>query len=48
VAASGPPARLFRQRLSRFHQPVRLSFGPAIEEVRSGLSRLEMIAAAKG
>lgn len=28
-------------RLSRFHQYVRLSFGPSLEEVRRGLDRLE-------
>jgi aspartate/methionine/tyrosine aminotransferase len=43
------PGHRRSQRLSRFHQHVRLSFGPSIEEVRRGLDRLEeMIAAAKG
>jgi N-succinyldiaminopimelate aminotransferase len=41
------PGRRRAQRLSRFHQYVRLSFGPSFEEVRRGLDRLgEMIAAA--
>jgi N-succinyldiaminopimelate aminotransferase len=35
------PGRRRSQRLSRFHQHVRLSFGPSIEEVRRGLDRLE-------
>jgi aspartate/methionine/tyrosine aminotransferase len=43
------PGHRRSQRLSRFHQHVRLSFGPSIEEVRRGLDRLEeMIATAKG
>ena len=37
------------QRLSRFHQHVRLSFGPSMEEVSRGLDNLEaMIRAARG
>ncbi len=41
------PGRRRARRLSRFHQRVRLSFGPEIEEVRRGLDRLqEMIAEA--
>jgi len=43
------PGRRRSQRLSRFHQHVRLSFGPSFEEVRRGLDRLEeMIHAAAG
>jgi N-succinyldiaminopimelate aminotransferase len=43
------PGRRRSQRLSRFHQHVRLSFGPSLEEVRRGLDRLEeMIRKAKG
>ena len=42
------PGHRRSQRLSRFHQHVRLSFGPAIEEVERGLDRLEaMIRAAR-
>lgn len=38
------PGRRRAQRLSRFHQYVRLSFGPSLEEVDRGLTRLgEMI-----
>jgi len=43
------PGHRRSQRLSRFHQHVRLSFGPSIEEVRRGLDRLEeMIREARG
>ncbi|HKI05789.1 MAG TPA: pyridoxal phosphate-dependent aminotransferase [Thermoanaerobaculia bacterium] len=43
------PGHRRSQRLSRFHQHVRLSFGPSIEEVRRGLDRLEeMIGEARG
>ncbi|HEY9420560.1 MAG TPA: pyridoxal phosphate-dependent aminotransferase [Thermoanaerobaculia bacterium] len=43
------PGRRRSQRLSRFHQHVRLSFGPSMEEVRRGLDNLEaMIRAARG
>ncbi len=35
------PGRRRAQRLSRFHQHVRLSFGPDLEEVRRGLDNLE-------
>lgn len=35
------PGRRRAQRLSRFHQYVRLSFGPGIEEVGRGLDRLD-------
>ena len=35
------PGHRRSQRLSRFHQHVRLSFGPASEEVRRGLDALE-------
>jgi aspartate/methionine/tyrosine aminotransferase len=35
------PGHRRAQRLSRFHQHVRLSFGPNLEEVRRGLDRLE-------
>lgn len=43
------PGRRRARRLSRFHNYVRLSFGPAIEDVRKGLDRLEgMIQAARG
>ncbi len=35
------PGRRRAQHLSRFHQHVRLSFGPDLEEVRRGLDRLE-------
>jgi N-succinyldiaminopimelate aminotransferase len=43
------PGHRRAQRLSRFHQYVRLSFGPSLEEVQRGLDRLEqMIAAARG
>jgi N-succinyldiaminopimelate aminotransferase len=43
------PGHRRSRRLSRFHQHVRLSFGPSFEEVRGGLDRLEeMIRAAKG
>jgi aspartate/methionine/tyrosine aminotransferase len=38
------PGRRRAQRLSRFHQHVRLSFGPSLDEVSRGLDRLsEMI-----
>ncbi len=38
------PGRRRAQRLSRFHQYVRLSFGPSLDEVSRGLDRLgEMI-----
>jgi N-succinyldiaminopimelate aminotransferase len=38
------PGRRRAQRLSRFHQHVRLSFGPSLDEVDRGLDRLgEMI-----
>ncbi len=36
-----PGHRRRSQRLSRFHQHVRLSFGPSFDEVRRGLDRLE-------
>ena len=43
------PGRRRAQRLSRFHQHVRLSFGPSLEEVERGLDRLgEMILAQGG
>ena len=43
------PGHRRSQRLSRFHQHVRLSFGPSMEEVRRGLDNLEaMIQAARG
>lgn len=35
------PGRRRAQRLSRFHQHVRLSFGPAQDEVSRGMDRLE-------
>ncbi|MFL6201795.1 MAG: pyridoxal phosphate-dependent aminotransferase [Thermoanaerobaculia bacterium] len=35
------PGRRRAQRLSRFHQHVRLSFGPGLEEVAGGMDRLE-------
>jgi aspartate/methionine/tyrosine aminotransferase len=35
------PGRRRARRLSRFHEHVRLSFGPPIDEVRQGLDRLE-------
>jgi aspartate/methionine/tyrosine aminotransferase len=35
------PGHRRSQRLSRFHQHVRLSFGPSLDEVRQGLDRLE-------
>lgn len=35
------PGRRRARRLSRFHQHLRLSFGPPIDEVRRGLDRLE-------
>lgn len=35
------PGRRRAQHLSRFHQRVRLSFGPSLEEVSRGLDRLE-------
>jgi len=35
------PGRRRAQRLSRFHQHVRLSFGPGMDEVRRGLDSLE-------
>lgn len=42
------PGHRRSQRLSRFHQHVRLSFGPCYEEVECGLDRLEeMIRAAR-
>ncbi len=42
------PGHRRSQRLSRFHQHVRLSFGPSYEEVECGLDRLEeMIRAAR-
>ena len=43
------PGRRRSQRLSRFHQHVRLSFGPSLAEVQRGLDRLEaMIREARG
>jgi N-succinyldiaminopimelate aminotransferase len=39
------PGHRRAQRLSRFHQYVRLSFGPDIEEVSRGLDRLEQMIA---
>jgi aspartate/methionine/tyrosine aminotransferase len=38
-----PGHRRRSQRLSRFHQHVRLSFGPGYEEVQRGLDRLEQM-----
>ncbi|HWM89456.1 MAG TPA: pyridoxal phosphate-dependent aminotransferase [Thermoanaerobaculia bacterium] len=35
------PGRRRAQRFSRFHQHVRLSFGPSLDEVSRGLDRLE-------
>ena len=35
------PGRRRAQRLSRFHQHVRLSFGPGLDEVSRGMDRLE-------
>jgi hypothetical protein len=35
------PGRRRAQRLSRFHQHVRLSFGPGLAEVSRGMDRLE-------
>lgn len=35
------PGRRRAQRLSRFHQHVRLSFGPALDEIARGMDRLE-------
>jgi N-succinyldiaminopimelate aminotransferase len=35
------PGRRRARRLSRFHEHVRLSFGPPIDEVRRGLERLQ-------
>jgi aspartate/methionine/tyrosine aminotransferase len=35
------PGRRRAQRFSRFHQHVRLSFGPALDEVSRGMDRLE-------
>lgn len=35
------PGRRRAQRLSRFHQHVRLSFGPGLDEVARGMDRLE-------
>jgi N-succinyldiaminopimelate aminotransferase len=43
------PGHRRSQRLSRFHQHVRLSFGPSMEEVTRGLDNLEaMIRKARG
>ena len=42
------PGHRRSQRLSRFHQHVRLSFGPSMEEVRRGLDRLEEMIRAQG
>jgi N-succinyldiaminopimelate aminotransferase len=43
------PGQRRAQRLSRFHQYVRLSFGPSFDEVARGLDRIaEMIAAHRG
>ena len=39
------PGRRRSRSLSRFHQHVRLSFGPPIEEVERGLDRLEAMIA---
>ncbi len=39
------PGRRRARHLSRFHQHVRLSFGPSLEEVERGLSRLEKMIA---
>ena len=42
------PGRRRALHLSRFHEHVRLSFGPSLEEVERGLDRLEsMIAEAE-
>ncbi len=35
------PGHRRAQRFSRFHQHVRLSFGPDLEEVRRGMDKLE-------
>jgi hypothetical protein len=40
------PGQRRAQRLSRFRHHVRLSFGPALDEVERGLERLERIVAA--
>jgi aspartate/methionine/tyrosine aminotransferase len=37
------PGRRRARRLSRFHEHVRLSFGPPIDEVRRGLERLSQL-----
>lgn len=42
------PGRRRSRRLSRFHQHVRLSFGPPMEEVERGLDRLEGMVRAAG
>ena len=43
------PGRRRSQHLSRFHQHVRLSFGPSMEEIQRGLERIgEMIGEAEG
>jgi hypothetical protein len=43
------PGRRRSQRLSRFRQHVRLSFGPPLDEVRRGLDRLaELVETAAG
>jgi len=35
------PGRRRRAHLSRFHQRVRLSFGPSLQEVERGMDRIE-------
>jgi N-succinyldiaminopimelate aminotransferase len=42
------PGRRRARSLSRFHHHVRLSFGPAMEEVERGLGRLEAMVARAG
>ncbi|HEX7183737.1 MAG TPA: pyridoxal phosphate-dependent aminotransferase [Thermoanaerobaculia bacterium] len=42
------PGRRRAQHHSRFHQHVRLSFGPSLDEVRRGLDRLEEMIRAYG
>lgn len=42
------PGRRRAQHLSRFHQHVRLSFGPSQGEVETGLRRLQRLVAAAG
>jgi N-succinyldiaminopimelate aminotransferase len=42
------PGRRRARHLSRFHQHVRLSFGPNQDEVERGLERLESLVAQAG